>query len=152
MQCLFHSITTKAAAALQTAAAEFKLRKGEEFLLPPGLHAGIIWRAICKEMVRGKPHIQHQRIEKAAAVPKTAAAVFLRQKLPQPRTCRTGHTNRFSRYPGSRILSSRQTSSRKHPMTGFHLMPEPPRSQWRYRSGVAPDSLFSSKAQPARKH
>ena len=31
-------------------------------------------------------------------------------------------------------------------MTGFRPLPRPPRSQWRYRSGVAPDSLFSPKS------
>ena len=147
MQCFFHIITTKAAAALQTAAADFKLRKGEESLLPPGLHAGIIWRAICKEMVRGKPHTQHQRIKKAAAVfencrsrlsaPKAAAIPYL-----QDRT----YTNRLSRYPDSRIRGSQQCLLGTDPMAGFRLLPGPPRSQWRYRSGVSPDSLFSPRA------
>ena len=132
-----------------TAAADFAKTRGRATL--PRITRRDTLAGNLSKMVRGKPHIQHQRIEKAAAVPKTAAAVFLRQKLPQPRTCRTGHTNRFSRYPGSRILSSRQTSSRKNPMTGFHLMPEPPRSQWRYRSGVAPDSLFTLLPRPGRR-
>lgn len=32
-------------------------------------------------------------------------------------------------------------------MTGFRLVRPPPRLQWRYRSGFAPDSLFFHEAQ-----
>ena len=152
MQCFFHIITTKAAAALQTAAADFKLRKGEESLLPPGLHAGIIWRAICKKMVRGKPHIQHQIIKKTAAVDTHCRSRFSASKAATTPYLQSRTFKPFQQVSWLTHHKSQTSSSRKNPMTGFHPLSGPPRLQWRYRSGVAPDSLFSSQAQPARKH
>ena len=49
-----------------------------------------------------------------------------------------------SRSPDLRILSRHTAFSGAFPMTDFHQRVEPPRLQWRYRSGFTPDFLFSA--------
>ena len=82
----------------------------------------------------------------------TAAAVFLRQKQPGLHTCRDRQiTQALAVILTSRLISCRTAFSDMHPMTGFRPVRPPPRLQWRYRSGFAPDSLFSPAAHPAPK-
>ena len=101
-------------------------------------------RAIC---CRRGDRCSTGRAKTAAAII-AAAAVFLRQKQPAPYL-----QSRQTTLSSAVILTCRSSAaappSRKNPMTGFHHVRPPPCLQWRYRSGFAPDSLFSPAAQPA---
>ena len=65
-----------------TAAADFAKKRGRATL--PRITRRDTLAGNLLKMVRGKPHIQHQRIEKAAAVPKTAAAPYLQDRTHKP--------------------------------------------------------------------
>ena len=76
----------------------------------------------------------------------TAAAVFLRSKKEFSASIAGGRETLCnpSRSPDLRILSRHTAFSGAFPMTDFHQCVEPPRLQWRYRSGFTPDFLFSA--------
>ena len=75
----------------------------------PGGKGETTWAAPKKQKTRQQIH--------------AAAAVFLRQKPPDARTCGVRRSNRFSRYPDLRIRSPPRSSRRgkPQPMTGFRL-------------------------------
>ncbi len=68
---------------------------------------------------------------------------FIRRSLFPGLNARRPGSRRLSRSPDLRLTGPR-TPSRVPPMAGQQPSARPPRSQWRYRSGFAPDSLFSA--------
>lgn len=97
-------------------------------------------------MRQGEP-MQHRETQKLRQSYQTAAAVFLRQKQPTLRTCRAGiHNPSLAVILTCASSAAAPPSQEIFPMTGFRHVRLPPRLQWRYRSGFAPDSLFSPAA------
>ena len=87
-----------------------------------------------------------------AAAEKHRRSRFSAPKAACPHTCRsTAHNPSLAVILTSRLTSRRTAFSGKIPMTGFRPVRPPPRLQWRYRSGVTPDSLFSSETHTASK-
>ena len=123
---------------------------GERANSPPGgNHAELHPSAGNLAPARGQPGAAPENAKSRGSTI-TAAAVFLRQKQPGSAYLHEpAQSQSLAVILTSRLLSRRTAFSGIIPMAGFRPVQPPPRLQWRYRSGVAPDSLFSPTAPTA---
>ena len=100
-------------------------------------------------MQGGRTGFQH-RDTKSRGSDKHRRSRFSASKAAAPRTCAEATYNpSLAVILTLRIVSRRTAFSGNTPMTGFRPVRPPLRLQWRYRSGFAPDSLFSHGARTA---